>query len=48
MNVPERVETDADTCLLLQLDEVIGLRLPDQSSSAAHAERCGKPALVPN
>ena len=48
MNVPERVETDAGTCLLLQLDEVIGLRLPDQSSSAAHAERCGKPALVPN
>ncbi len=45
--VPERAESDPDTSLLLQLDEVIGLRLPDSSPSAAHAERCGKPALVP-
>ncbi|MGL5017489.1 MAG: LamG domain-containing protein, partial [Luteolibacter sp.] len=48
VNVSERVENDPETCLLLQLDEIIGLRLPDTSASAAHAERCGKPALVPN
>ncbi|MBK1814561.1 metallophosphoesterase [Luteolibacter yonseiensis] len=46
--VPERIESDADTTLLLQMDEITGLRLPDSSPSAAHAERCGKPALVPN
>lgn len=48
VSISERMENDPDTCLLLQLDEIIGLRLPDTSSSAAHAERCGKPALVPN
>lgn len=48
VSVSERVENDPDTSLLLQLDEIIGLRLPDTSASAAHAERCGKPALVPN
>jgi hypothetical protein len=46
--VPARPQNDAETCLLLQLDEVIGLRLPDESASKANAERCGKPTLVPN
>lgn len=46
--VPARPANDSDTCLLLQLDEVIGLRLPDDSASKANAERCGKPILVPN
>jgi hypothetical protein len=44
--VPERPAADPETSLLLQLDEIIGLRLPDDSASAAHAERCGKPTLV--
>lgn len=48
VTVPERFENDADTSLLLQLDEVVGLRLPDSSSSGADAERCGKPTLVPS
>jgi hypothetical protein len=47
VTVPHRLEADADTSLLLQLDEIIGLSLPDTSNSAAHAERCGNPALVP-
>lgn len=47
VSVPEHFENDSDTCLLLQLDEVIGLRMRDSSASAAHAERCGKPVLIP-
>ena len=47
VTVPERVENDPDTCLLLQLDEIVGLRLLDSSASAAHAARFGKPPLVP-
>lgn len=46
--ISERLVTDPDTSLLLQLDEIIGLRLPDDSASAAHAERYGKPTLIPN
>lgn len=45
---PARPAADPDTCLLLQLDEIIGLRLPDDSGSGAHAERCGRPVLIPN
>ncbi len=48
VTIPERFENDPDTCLLLQLDEIIGLRLQDSSASVAHAERCGKPALISN
>ncbi len=40
-------QADADTCLLLQLDEIIGLRLLDSSASRADAERCGNPVLEP-
>jgi hypothetical protein len=47
VTVPDRPLNDADTCLLLHLDEMIGLRLPDDSASGAHAERSGNPVLVP-
>jgi hypothetical protein len=47
VTIPNRMLNDADTRLLLQLDEVIGLRLPDTSASGAHAERSGNPKLVP-
>lgn len=47
VTLPERPQNDPDTCLLLRMDEIIGLRLPDDSSSGAHAERSGNPVLVP-
>jgi hypothetical protein len=45
VTVPDRPLNDA--CLLLHLDEMIGLRLPDDSASGAHAGRSGNPVLVP-
>ena len=47
VTIPPRMQNDADTRLLLQLDEIIGLRVPDESASGSHAERTGNPALVP-
>lgn len=45
--VPDRPQSDPQTCLLLQMDEMIGLRTPDASPANAHAERRGHPTLVP-
>lgn len=47
VDVPERPESDAKTCLLLNMDQITGLRLIDASASKAHAERCAHPSLVP-
>jgi hypothetical protein len=47
-SVPGRLHSDPATCLLLQLDELIGLRSPDASPAQAHAERGGNPVPVPN
>ncbi|MBN8459524.1 MAG: metallophosphoesterase [Verrucomicrobia bacterium] len=44
---PARPASDPETCLLLNLDQITGLRLLDESPSRAHAERCSNPALVP-
>lgn len=47
VDVPERPEADAKTCLLLNMDQITGLKLIDASASKAHAERCAHPSLVP-